>query len=115
MSLNIVKPKIKYLEERDWVTDDYEDLLYGAKINQSPTRPIALSHQTIDSCQFIDVDCQPITFDHVAMLDVIFDHCDLSNRHFDDVLLGRVIFRNCKMVGTTLRIQACRMFALNIV
>lgn len=98
--MKIAKPKITYTEEKTFI-EAYEqrDFTNGLFKENSPNQ-IVLSDLYIDSCIFDKIDFNNITLD-VDIYDVIFEGCNLSNLCFDSKMLSRVVFKNCKLVGTT--------------
>lgn len=48
-----------------------------------------------------NIDFNNIQLNHIDLIDVTFDKCDLSNQNFDHQYFNRVQFKNCKLTGTT--------------
>ena len=51
------------------------------------------------NCVIKDMALTDSTYDHCYFVDVVFDHCDLSNTTFRETLFRHVQFINCKMLG----------------
>ena len=68
----------------------------------------ALFQSNIVEKSFAQVEFYECEFKHVTMhgkmqgclfVDVIFEHCDLSNTSFEESVFRRCVFRNCRMTG----------------
>ncbi|WP_020615088.1 pentapeptide repeat-containing protein [Paenibacillus daejeonensis] len=57
---------------------------------------------TIDSFHFRHVDATAYRVDESEWVDVIFEHCDLSNLDLSNAIMHRVLFRDCKLMGLEL-------------
>ena len=78
--MKVQEPIIKKVEYKDFF-QNLEDCTNGVFESLKSDQQIILESQTIEEC--------------------IFENCDLSNQRFIKKSFGRVIFRNCKLVGTT--------------
>lgn len=103
MNFKIISPKI---------TD--ADLLLPKQIPSLRTKD-EISYCSISDTIIEQQDAHKVSFDQVIfknvtitesslpgieLMDVIFDHCDLSNVDFTDAIIHRTEFRNCKLIGT---------------
>lgn len=63
------------------------------------TISIKQSHIKISECTFHKIQFQECQLPTMEGLDVIFEHCDLSNVTFEESALHRVVFKHCRMIG----------------
>ena len=82
--------KVSHLDNQDYV----EGLQF-----ENDTIDFPLANLEINGCTFSHVTFAS-SMERVDLLDVVFDHCDLSNLDFSNRSIHRVIFRDCKLVGT---------------
>lgn len=96
----IIKPKIgknlklgdlESLTKEEWIEDYY---FQNQEVND-----LSFYYTEISSCTFENMILRG-NFEKVDLLDIIFDHCDLSNLNFNGRSIHRVIFKHCKLVGT---------------
>lgn len=99
--MKIVKPKIKTLNEIAFNDLNTEEEICNFKVTKNPDTKIILEEKTIDSFIFEKIDFKDIELIDIDLTDVIFDGCDLSNKDFNEKYLSRVVFKNCKMLGTS--------------
>ena len=100
--MKINKPKITIYEDKEFNNVNYEEEISNYRFTKTPDEYIKIKDNTFDSCIFENIDFTNIDLINIDLIDVIFTNCDLSNKSFDNKLINRVVFKNCKMLGSSL-------------
>ena len=80
----------QYLKEEEWTSLTFSSTL--------PNIEIIEKDFNIDNCCFKKIMMSNSKFLDSTILDTSFENCDLSNMDFEKSYLGRVSFKNCKMI-----------------
>lgn len=97
----IAQPRMtKHLKQEKFTALCLEDWINGYQFQDEEVEVAFTEYTEITNCTFTNMIFQG-TFERANLLDVIFDHCDLSNVDFSERSIHRAIFRHCKLVGGT--------------
>ena len=99
--MKLVKPKLSYIEKQSWHVCDIQQEVRDVHIDHDSQQKLSFYQMTFDGCLFENVHFQNIHLEKIDFIDVIFDHCDLSNQVLEGQFLQRVVFKNCKLTGTS--------------
>ena len=99
--MKINKPKITIYEDKNINDIDYLESISNYRFTKTTNEYKKIKDNTFDSCIFENIDFTNIELINIDLIDIIFFNCDLSNKTFDNKLINRVVFKNCKMLGTS--------------
>ena len=99
--MKLVNPKLSYIEKQEWHDCLVSQEVRDAYIYQDSLHDISFHQITFDGCLFENIHFQNIQLDHIDFIDIVFDHCDLSNQMIECQYFQRVVFKNCKLTGTS--------------
>lgn len=90
--MKLIEPKLSYIEKTTFDECLKEMKFQDIHIDENYEREMNLDHLIFDGCLFENIDFNTIQLNHIDLIDVTFDKCDLSNQNFNHQYLNRVQF-----------------------
>lgn len=91
-----------------WV--DADAYLQGVAINHDTMPAMFIHHPTIENSRIDHTDFTPMQTERFEASDCMFKHCDFANVDLSEAAFYRVVFDQCRFVGTNLT----QMYAANV-
>ena len=93
---------------RDWAKSDA--YLQGVLIDRDTMPDAFMHHPTIENSRIDHTDFTPMHAERFEASDCVFKHCDFANVDLSEAAFYRVVFDQCRFVGTNFT----QMYAANV-